>query len=49
MLDLHWLALQCDVVKDSSPHDAARQAEMAAAGIRTFQQPPQWGLAGAQY
>jgi hypothetical protein len=46
MLDLHWLAMRCDVVKESSERDAARQAEMHAAGITTFQQPPQWGLAG---
>jgi hypothetical protein len=48
MLDLSWLATQCDIMKEASPQDAARQQEMHAAGINTFQQPLQWGLAGAQ-
>lgn len=47
MLDLSWLATQCGVIKDASPQDAARQQQMQAAGIKTFQQPLQWGLAGA--
>ncbi|KAF6258118.1 ribonuclease H-like domain-containing protein [Scenedesmus sp. NREL 46B-D3] len=46
MLDLSWLATQCGVIKDASPQDAARQQQMQAAGIKTFQQPLQWGLAG---
>ncbi|WIA08215.1 hypothetical protein OEZ85_007664 [Tetradesmus obliquus] len=46
MLDLSWLASQAGVFKEGSAQDAARQQAMQQAGIKTFQQPLQWGLAG---
>lgn len=48
MLDLSWLASQAGVFKEGSAQDAARQQAMQQAGIKTFQQPLQWGLAGGQ-